>query len=394
MKKIFALLSLLSCSAFAQPYFYGIDKIRPERFYDAYELGKGDVLIITNYAFSNQAKYINTAANQEIVYLEDYELGNLPSNNVVLFHMNQKGLYLVDKKDIKELSLKQKYLHTVRKNMKRAYEGIQTEITLADKTSLKIDELYLINQLEILSGVKEFNGKKIIDRSKSTGKQQTRDLLLAQFKSFGMEVEFKHYDSGTNVIATQKGQIHDIVAFSAHYDSVTKVATDDNGSGTAALLSIANALKNTKPTYTLQYIFFDEEELGLYGSDAFAQSLKEEEKPVAVFNMDMISYDKNNDGVFHIVDCDKSDAKSLTAALISIIEKDKLALKVNKACTDRSDHASFWNIGVPAIDISENFFGGDMNPCYHQTCDNMSKVNKPYLKNIINMVLNVAYKLD
>jgi Zn-dependent M28 family amino/carboxypeptidase len=57
-------------------------------------------------------------------------------------------------------------------------------------------------------------------------------------------------------------------------------------------------------------------------------------------------------------------------------------LQITETCTDRSDHASFWKHGIPAVVISENFFGGDDNPCYHRACDKMDIMNLSYYQKV------------
>ena len=68
-----------------------------------------------------------------------------------------------------------------------------------------------------------------------------------------------------------------------------------------------------------------------------------------------------------------------------------LPLSVVKTCTDRSDHASFWRHKLPAVVISENFFGGDGDPCYHAKCDVMDdRLNYDYMRNILDAVLDAT----
>ncbi len=78
----------------------------------------------------------------------------------------------------------------------------------------------------------------------------------------------------------------------------------------------------------------------------------------------------------------------MTKAMQESIAKLGLNLTVVKACTDRSDHASFWKKGLPAVVISENFFGGDADPCYHASCDKMdARLNYAYMGAILEATL-------
>ncbi|RMD66003.1 MAG: Zn-dependent exopeptidase M28, partial [Planctomycetota bacterium] len=68
----------------------------------------------------------------------------------------------------------------------------------------------------------------------------------------------------------------EIVVVGAHFDSVpTTPGADDNGSGTAALLAIAQQLKGRRFDRTVQLAFYNLEEVGLVGSRAHAQQLQQ-----------------------------------------------------------------------------------------------------------------------
>ena len=49
--------------------------------------------------------------------------------------------------------------------------------------------------------------------------------------------------------------------------------------------------------------------------------------------------------------------------------------------------------GKPAIVVSENFFGGDGNPCYHQSCDKVDKVNFDYMTRLTTALARAVAEL-
>ncbi len=74
---------------------------------------------------------------------------------------------------------------------------------------------------------------------------------------------------------------------------------DDNGSGTAALMALADAFgelsrKGVRPKRSIVLAFFDAEEVGLVGSKQFVKRLSAEERNriVQVINLDMIGWSK------------------------------------------------------------------------------------------------------
>lgn len=107
-------------------------------------------------------------------------------------------------------------------------------------------------------------------------------FLEAEFR--GMELPtcphpFGGGGASTNVVAYLSGSAAGAVVLGAHYDDVPgsgpAPGAEDNGSGLAALLAIASAFKRAKvtPLKSVYFVAFAGEELGLMGSDAFAQEL-------------------------------------------------------------------------------------------------------------------------
>ena len=82
----------------------------------------------------------------------------------------------------------------------------------------------------------------------------------------------------------------------------------------------------------------------------------------------------------------------MTSAIMDAIKVNSINLHLIPACTDAgSDHQPFWYAGVPAVAVTEYFFGNEEheaeeNPCYHQSCDTLKMINMPYLTNITQSV--------
>ena len=81
-----------------------------------------------------------------------------------------------------------------------------------------------------------------------------------------------------NVIAEKDGPGDAVVILGAHYDTVPNIAgANDNASGTAVLLTIAGELAGEELPFTVRFIAFGSEELGLRGSRHYVASLTETE---------------------------------------------------------------------------------------------------------------------
>ena len=261
--------------------------------------------------------------------------------------------------------------------------------------------------LAIFSGVDKVPGtdKTIPERGNNTNLDLAREFLAAEYKKLGFEVSFHPFMSGSNFIAEKKGTKNPekVLVLSSHIDSVGNKGANDNGTGTIGALAIAEAMSQKSYDYTIRILGFDREERGMIGSAAYVATIPDKKLVIGNINLEMMGVNSKDDGAFHVIDCDSSlfgrnimrkESEFLSKEVkdsISALNKD---LTVVKTCTGRSDHASFWKNKIPAIVISENFFGGDPDPCYHSRCDVMdNRLNYGYMENILEVLLDTSEKL-
>jgi len=81
-----------------------------------------------------------------------------------------------------------------------------------------------------------------------------------------------------NVILTVPGQSDRKVVVGAHYDTLPYPGASDNASGTALLLESAQRMLYLDNYYTIVYIFFGAEEVGLVGAHVYVDSLTFQER--------------------------------------------------------------------------------------------------------------------
>lgn len=223
--------------------------------------------------------------------------------------------------------------------------------------------------------------------------QAVQDLCADRFASLGYTVERQAYGTGVNVIGVRQGTSApaEQVLISAHYDSVASCpGADDNGSGVAGVLEAARVLAASPHARTVVVACWDEEEKGLIGSTAFVQrAAAAGQHFIASFVFEMIGYkssapnsqqsDANiatifpdaqaqleaNDfrGDFLLVVHD-TRADAAAADLIATAGDVGLAtlelrvldgLKTNAAAgaLRRSDHAPFWDVDEPALQLTD-----------------------------------------
>ena len=94
-----------------------------------------------------------------------------------------------------------------------------------------------------------------------------------------------------NVIAETSGRDNNVVV-GAHLDSVEDgPGINDNGSGSSAILEIAEEMRKVKPKNQVRFMWYSAEESGLLGSEHYVETLPEAErrKIAAMLNFDMLA---------------------------------------------------------------------------------------------------------
>lgn len=260
----------------------------------------------------------------------------------------------------------------------------------AGSLKLVLDQEYLKEKLNQFTGEQEveINGKKTLikERGSKEGRENARAWLAQEYLALGYNVSEQNYGRGANFVAEKMGaDTSKMLLVTAHLDSMRNAGADDDGAGIVSGLAVAKALQEAQLGLSLRFVGFDEEETGLVGSRAYVKHLDqvgELKNIVGVLNFEMTAYDGDGDGAFHVIDCNENTSAQLTEAVMAAVQRGNIPLTKVNACTDRSDHASFWDKNVPAIVVSQNFFGGDSNPCYHRSCDKVEKLHFDYMTNI------------
>jgi Zn-dependent M28 family amino/carboxypeptidase len=88
--------------------------------------------------------------------------------------------------------------------------------------------------------------------------------------------------TGTNVVGVIPGELPETIVLGAHFDTWF-AGSADNGGGVAELIALAERrMKRPKPKYTLMFIAFDGEEIGLYGGyDLLRRHVVVGQEPIA-----------------------------------------------------------------------------------------------------------------
>jgi len=273
-------------------------------------------------------------------------------------------------------------MQVIRSNNTRpveAEERIQERIDRVDPTWLKM-------VVETISVPRHYLAQPEKNR-------EIADWIEAKFETMGYQVtpqgEYR------NLIATPDQSCKPKMLIGAHYDSVPGTpGADDNGSAVAAMLGCAKAVAGLG--LDIAFVAFNREEDGLLGSRDFVSGFLPDDWPLQeVHVLEMVGYCDHNAGSQRMpkglpvrLGHDRGDFLALVAnrdsnALIKPIVRLaatylpgfpvwglKVFLGLENRFQDirRSDHAPFWDKGIPALmwtDTSEfrnhNYHGaGDL----------------------------------
>ncbi|MGE0706935.1 MAG: M20/M25/M40 family metallo-hydrolase [Planctomycetota bacterium] len=194
---------------------------------------------------------------------------------------------------------------------------------------------------------------------------------------------------------TGRERPEEVIVVGAHYDhlglggegSLSPEAraihngADDNASGCAALLAVAEALRAAPPRRTVLLVAFGAEEEGLIGSKAFVEHPPLRlERVVAMLNMDMLG---RRDGRQLLVG-GAGTSPAWTPLLQRAADLFGQPLSTQQDGFGPSDHASFYGEGVPVL-----FLWTGNHADYHKPTDDVERIDRPGLE----YAARVAYAL-
>jgi Zn-dependent M28 family amino/carboxypeptidase len=192
----------------------------------------------------------------------------------------------------------------------------------------------------------------------------------------------------TNVIAETTTGAADgpVVMAGGHLDSVPAgPGINDNGSGVAALLELAEALGGRAPGARVRLAFWGAEELGLIGSRRYVGRLSEAEREriVAYLNLDTVGSPQPARGVYSDTD---PQIERLLRRLVGPRAEEENA-------SGRSDHAPFERAGIPVGGLFTGA-GRPHDPCYHRACDDLDNVNMRVLVQMARVTAEAVERLS
>ncbi|MDY7395818.1 M28 family peptidase [Aureibaculum sp. 2210JD6-5] len=206
--------------------------------------------------------------------------------------------------------------------------------------------------------------------------------------------------TGRNVLGYNNNNAKRTIIIGAHHDhlgygdegslyrgqeKLIHNGADDNASGVAVLLNLAEKLAKANTGNNYLFITFSGEEMGLLGSNYFVKN--------ATINLDSVNYMLNMDMVGRLKE---DNALAVYGVGTSPIFKhivnaynDDFKLIIKESGVGPSDHTSFYLNNIPVL----HFFTGQHED-YHRPGDDSDKLNYKGMETISNYIFDIITDLD
>lgn len=246
----------------------------------------------------------------------------------------------------------------------------------------------------------------------SPGAQTAAEYLAQQLASWGLlpaGVDGSYFQpfgkAYRNVLALLPGRDpqlrHEVIVLGAHYDHIGRGeqgktrggvgqihnGADDNASGTAGLLELAEAfaLVSDRPRRTLLFAFWDAEELGALGSKHWvAQPTLPNHRVVVMIGLDMIGRLRQKQlTVFGV-----RSSFGLRRLLSEQNQSLGLQLDFNWKLAPNSDHYSFIEKKIPAL-----LFHTGLHEDYHRPTDDVERIEFEGMAEVVRLAWLTSWAL-
>jgi hypothetical protein len=248
------------------------------------------------------------------------------------------------------------------------------------------------------------------------GSVRAQAFLIRSFAGIGLEQLGESYShpftftrraqqiTGVNIVGMVRGTVQPdrYIVVTAHYDHMgirngrIYNGADDNASGTAGLISIADYFARNAPRHSMLFIALDEEEVGLRGARAFVADPPVPQQSIVLnVNMDMIGRNAAGElyvaGTHHYPQLLPFVQRVAADAPVTLIPGHDTPNRARPSddWTGSSDHAAFHAVGIPFL-----YFGVENHPDYHRPTDTLEGIQPGFYVRAVKTVLSVLKLLD
>ncbi|MCB0878637.1 MAG: Zn-dependent exopeptidase M28 [Thermoleophilia bacterium] len=225
---------------------------------------------------------------------------------------------------------------------------------------------------------------------KTDGYERGLEYVMSQLQEAGWDVHVEELQSSgwmrgklRNIVAERRGTAADgerqLVVAGAHLDSVRGApGANDNASGSSTLIELARSFNGIDTRNDIRLVWFDGEEAGLLGSRAHVKEHRSDaDRTIAMINMDMVGSQFGKVAF----DLGRRTGNAIADALKGVALRTRLEVTQYDERHSRSDHASFDDYDIPALDFGVSVRAvNQQDPNYHSPRDTVDKINSQVLE--------------
>lgn len=275
-----------------------------------------------------------------------------------------------------------------------------------------IDSVRLLRDIGVLAH-DSMEGRRV----GTPGSARAQIFLDAAFRARGLQAAggtntyrqpftFTRGDSsitGVNIVGMVRGTElpERYIVVTAHYDHLGVRngeifnGADDNASGTAALLAIADYFSRNAPRHSIIFAALDAEEGGLRGARAFVSNPPVPRESIVLnVNMDMVG--RNDAGELYVAGTTHYpqllpyvQRVAQDAEVTLIPGHDTPTPRPSDDWTNASDHGAFHQAGIPFL-----YFGVEDHADYHKATDEFSGIQPAFYPRAVRTVLSAVRLID
>ncbi len=248
-------------------------------------------------------------------------------------------------------------------------------------------------------------------RAGTPGSARARTWLLSRLRALGLEPPGGSYEQrfplgngaeGVNVLGVIRGTAEPerYVVLSAHYDHLgvrggdVFNGADDNASGVAAVLFLAESLRQRPLAHSVLVALFDAEEAGLRGARAFLASPPVPAESIALnVNLDMVGH--SDAGELYVAGT--HHWPRFRPAIDSVAARAPIRVRLGHDrpgtgqddWTGQSDHAAFHAALIPFL-----YFGEEDHRDYHRPSDDPGTLTPVFYAGAVGVIEAVLRAVD
>jgi Zn-dependent M28 family amino/carboxypeptidase len=250
-------------------------------------------------------------------------------------------------------------------------------------------------------------------RTGTAGAARARRYLLERLRILGLQpfrTDYEHAFAlgdtgriGVSLLGVIPGtrRPERFIVLSAHYDHLGTVGgrvyngADDNASGVAAVLALAEAIQRAPLAHSVIVALLDGEEAGSLGAKAFVAAPPVPRTALLLdVNLDMVSHSEKGElfaaGTFYSPALRPVlDSLSRRAPVRLLLGHDRPDGSAGRDWTDESDQGPFHAAGIPFI-----YFGVEDHKDYHRPSDDPETITVPFFGRAVGTILAAVRSLD